>query len=248
MKKILTFGLFVSFLSMGLVGCQQSKACPTEDKIKTGVKELIPQEFRVESVQALKDIPGLCEVVIKVGVQPIVFYTDKEMKYVLAGNLISLADRKNITRERQQEFMKVGQDLLNELEKHKDFAFGKVGSEKYIYMLTDPDCPFCKRSEPIVEKWADEKGVEVRVILFPLPIHPQAFGKSVALVCDKKGWEEYKSGYSSNNQCEDGKKKIESNLQLAGRYGINGTPTFIGMNGIIHVGLPTEQDLDKLIQ
>jgi thiol:disulfide interchange protein DsbC len=191
MRKVLAFGLFVSFLSAGLASCQQSKACPTEDKIKTSVKELIPQEFKVESVQTLKDIPGLCEVVVKVGAQPLVFYT---------------------------------------------------------YLFTDPDCPFCKRSEPIVEKWANEKGVEVRVILFPLPIHPQAFGKSVALVCDKKGWEEYKSGYNSKNQCEDGKKKIESNLQLAEKYGISGTPTFIGMNGKIHVGVPTEQDLDKLIQ
>ena len=245
MKKALVFSLFASFV---LVSCQQGKACPKEDKVKASMKEFIPQEFRVESIQALKEIPGLCEVVIKVDGQPLVFYTDKEMRYVLAGNLLSLADKKNITRERQQEFMKVSQDLLKELEKHKDFAFGKVGSQKYIYMFTDPDCPFCKRSESIVEKWANEKGVEVRVILFPLPIHPQAFGKSVALVCDKKGWEEYKSGYNSNNQCEDGKKKIESNLQLAEKYGISGTPTFIGMNGKIHVGLPTEQDLDRLIQ
>jgi len=245
MKKALVFSLFASFV---LVSCQQGKACPKEDKVKASMKEFIPQEFRVESIQALKEIPGLCEVVIKVDGQPLVFYTDREMKYVLAGDLLSLVDKKNITRERQQEFMKVSQDLLKELEKHKDFAFGKVGSQKYVYMFTDPDCPFCKRSEPIVEKWANEKGVEVRVILFPLPIHPQAFGKSVALVCDKKGWEEYKSGYNSNNQCEDGKKKIESNLQLAEKYGISGTPTFIGMNGKIHVGLPTEQDLDRLIQ
>jgi thiol:disulfide interchange protein DsbC len=82
-KKILTVGLFVSFLFAGFASCQQSKACPTEDKIKTGIKELIPREFKVESVQTLKDIPGLCEVVIKVGAQPLVFYTDKEMKYVL---------------------------------------------------------------------------------------------------------------------------------------------------------------------
>jgi thiol:disulfide interchange protein DsbC len=245
MKKALVFSLFASFM---LVSCQQGKACPTEDKVKASMKEFIPQEFKVESVQALKEISGLCEVVIKVDAQPLVFYTDKEMKYVMVGNLLSLADKKNITRERQQKFMKVSQDLLKELEKHTDFAFGKVGSQKYIYLWTDPDCPFCKRSEPIVEKWANEKGVEVRVILFPLPIHPQAFGKSVALVCDKKGWEEYKSGYNSNNQCEDGKKKIENNLQLAEKYGINGTPTFIGMNGKIHAGLPTEKDLDKLIQ
>jgi thiol:disulfide interchange protein DsbC len=248
MKKILAFGLFASLLSAGLLSCQQSKACPTEDKVKAGVKEFIPQEFKVESIQTLKDIPGLCEVVIKVGVQPLVFYTDKEMKYILVGNLLSLADKKNITRERQQEFMKLSQEEVKELEKHTDFVFGKVGSQKYIYLFTDPDCPFCRRSEPIVEKWANEKGVEIRVILFPLPIHPQAFEKSVSLICDKKGWEEYKSGYNSKNQCEDGKRKIESNLQLAEKYGINGTPTFVGMNGKIHAGVPTEQDLDRLIQ
>jgi len=231
----------------GLASCQQTKACPTEDKIKTEVKDLIPQEFKVESVQALKDIQGLCEVVIKVGAQPLVFYTDKEMKYIMAGNLISLADKKNITRERQQEFMKVSQEELKELEKHTDFVFGEKSSGKFIYMFTDPDCPFCKRSEPIVEKWAQEKGVEVRVILFPLPIHPDAFPKSVSLICDKKGWEEYKSRYKSDNQCEEGKRKVESNLALAEKLGINGTPTFIGSNGRIHSGLPTEEDLNRLI-
>ena len=246
MKKLAVLGLLLS-ASFLLNNCQQSKACPTEDKIKAGVKDLIPQEFKVESVQMLKDIPGLCEVVIKVGAQPLVFYTDKEAKYVLAGSLISLADKKNITRERQQEFMKLSQEQLKELEKYTDFTFGEKSSGKFIYKFTDPDCPFCKRSEPIVEKWAKEKGVEVRVILFPLPIHPGAFPKSVSLICDKKGWEEYKSGYKSENQCEDGKRKVEENLALGERIGIGGTPTFVGSNGKIHSGLPTEEDLNKLI-
>ncbi|WP_333785052.1 DsbC family protein [Thermocrinis sp.] len=245
-KKVAALGIILGAFG-GMVSCQQTKACPTEDKIKAGVKDLIPQEFKVESVQTLQAIPGLCEVVIKVGPQPLVFYTDKEMKYLMAGNLISLADKKNITRERQQEFMKVSQDQLKELEKHTDFTFGQKSSGKFIYMFTDPDCPFCKRSEPIVEKWAQEKGVEVRVVLFPLPIHPDAFPKSVSLICDKKGWEEYKNGYKSNNQCEEGKRKVEGNLALAERFGINGTPTFIGSNGRIHSGLPTDEDLNKLI-
>jgi len=245
-RKIAVFGLILSALIL-FNDCKQSKACPSEDKIKACVKELIPQEFKVESVQMLKDIPGLCEVVIKVGAQPLVFYIDKSANYVLTGNLISLANKKNITRERQQEFMKLSQKQLKELEKYTDFTFGEKSSGKFIYKFTDPDCPFCKRSEPIVEKWAKEKGVEVRVILFPLPIHPDAFPKSVSLICDKKGWEEYKSGYRSANQCEYGKRKVEENLALGEKIGISGTPTFVGSNGRIHVGLPTEEDLNKLI-
>jgi len=241
MRKTLALALFL------LTGCQVSSECPSKDTLKANLKDFIPGQFEVESVQPLKEMPSVCEVVLKVGPQPIIFYTNKDGKYVLAGNLIDIANKQNLTRARQQEFMKLSQDLLKELQNHTDLVFGKVGSQKYIYLFTDPDCPFCKRSEPVVEKWANEKGVEVRVILYPLPIHPQAFGKSVALVCDGKGWEEYKSGYVSSSQCEEGKKKIESNLQLAEKYGINGTPTFIGMNGKIHAGLPTEQDLDKLI-
>jgi len=241
MRKTLTLALFL------LAGCQVSSECPSKETLKTNLKDFIPGPLEVESVQPLKELPSVCEVVLRVGAQPIIFYTNKDGKYVLAGNLINLANKQNLTIARQQELMKVSQDILRELQKHTDFVFGKVGSQKYIYFFTDPDCPFCKRSEPIVEKWAIEKGVEVRVILYPLPIHPQAFGKSVALICDKKGWEEYKSGYTSNNLCEEGKQKIESNLKLTEKYGINGTPTFIGMNGKIHVGVPIEQDLDKLI-
>ncbi len=129
---------------------------------------------------------------------------------MLAGKLIAIANKQSLTKARQQELMKVSQDLLKELQNDAGFAFDKVVSQKYIYLFTDPDCPFCKRFESIVEKWANEKGVEVRVILFPLPIHSQAFGKSVTLVCDKKGWEEYKNGYTSNNQCEKGKKKLKA--------------------------------------
>jgi thiol:disulfide interchange protein DsbC len=244
MRKTLALVVFSGFL---FAGCQTSSECPSKDSLKTNLKDFIPEQFEVESVQPLKEIPSVCEVVLKVDAQPLVFYTDKDGKYVFAGTLIDIANKQNLTRTRQQELMKLSQDLLKEFQNHTDFAFGKVGSQKYIYLFTDPDCPFCKRSESAVEKWANEKGVEVRVILYPLPIHPQAFGKSVALVCNKKGWQEYKNGYTSGNQCEDGKKKLESNLKLAGKYGINGTPTFVGMNGKIHVGVPTEQDLDKLI-
>jgi thiol:disulfide interchange protein DsbC len=244
MRKKLVLALFSGSL---LAGCYTSTECPSKDSLKANLKEFIPGQFEVESVQGLKEMPGVCEVVLKVGAQPIIFYTNKDGKYVLAGNLIDITNKRNLTKDRRQELTRLSQDILKELQNHTDFTFGKVGSQKYIYLFTDPDCPFCKRSEPIVEKWANDKGVEVRVILYPLPIHPQAFGKSVALICDKKGWEEYKNGYTSNNQCEEGKKKIESNLQLAEKYGINGTPTFIGMNGKIHVGIPTEQDLDKLI-
>lgn len=239
---VLSGAIFFAVSSSCGVG---SAKCPTKDAIKNSVKELIPQDFTVESVSGVKEISGLCEVVIKIGAQPLVFYTDSTANYVVAGNIISLKDKKNITRERQQEFMKVSQDQLKELEKHVNFTYGQ--GKKFIYYITDPDCPFCKKSEPTIEEWAKKNNVQVKVILFPLPIHPEAFGKSVALVCDKKGWDELVKGYNSKNQCDEGKKVITDNLQFLSQLGVNGTPTFVGMNGKMHSGVPTEEDLNKLV-
>ena len=248
-KLVLIPTMLISAYIVGSCG-QTSAKCPSDAQIKEKVKDFIPQDFTVESVTNLKDIAGLCEVVVKVGAQPIVFYMDKEGKYLLAGNLISIGDKKNLTRERQQEFMKVSQDILKELEKHVNLKFGE--GQKYIYKITDPDCPFCKRSQPIIEEWAKKNNVEVRYILFPLPIHPEAFPKSVAMICGKGKVEELYGDLSkdfiSQNQCEEGKKAIEENLKLAEKLGIGGTPTFIGMNGKIHSGVPTEEDLDALIK
>ncbi|RMH81016.1 MAG: DsbC family protein [Acidobacteria bacterium] len=243
LKKILLLTAF-TLPTTFMLACGQTK-CPTKDQVKSSVKELIPQEFTVESVSQLQGIKGLCEVVVKVGVQPLVFYMDGQAQYVLAGNLISLKDKKNLTRDRQQEFMKVSTDQLKEIEKHVNVRHGE--GTKYIYFITDPDCPFCKRSNPIVEEWAKKAGVQIRLIFFPLPIHPEAFGKSVAVICDKKGFKEYTEGYTSQNQCEEGKKAVQSNLELMQKLGVSGTPTFIGMNGKVHSGLPTEEDLNKLV-
>ncbi|MCS6998369.1 MAG: DsbC family protein [Aquificaceae bacterium] len=245
LKKLSLFSALV-FTAFTTGACGQlSTKCPAKDQVKTSVKEFIPQDFTVESVSQLKDIKGLCEVVVKVGAQPLVFYMDGEGRYLLAGNLISLKDKKNLTRDRQQEFMKVSAEQLKELEKHVNIKLGE--GSKYLYFITDPDCPFCKRSNPLVEDWAKKKGVQVRVIFYPLPIHPEAFGKSVAVICDKKGFKEYAEGYTSKNQCEEGKKAVEANLQLMNKLGISGTPTFVGMNGKMHSGVPTEEDLDKLV-
>ncbi len=245
MKKllILSSAALISVVS----ACSSVSKCPTQDQVKSVAEEFIPQSFSVESVSSVKDIPGLCEVVIKVGAQPLVFYTDSNANYIVAGNLISVKDKKNLTQERRKEFMKVEKNMLEELEKRVDFTYGS--GNKYIYYITDPDCPFCKRSEPILKDWADKNGIQIKVLLFPLPIHPEAFGKSASLICEKKGFEDLMKGNYGNNQCDQGKAKVQQNLEfLAERLGVGGTPTFVGMNGFMHSGVPTQEDLDKLVK
>ncbi len=247
-RKVMKKFLISVGMPLAVLSCSIGQtSCPTQDQVKSAVKEFIPQEFNVVWVSNLKDIPGLCEVVVKVGAQSIVFYMDSKGKYIMMGNLLSVEEKKNITGERQREFMKVEKDILAELEKRVDFTYGK--GNKYIYYIADPDCPFCKRAESILKEWADKNSVQIKVILFPLPIHPSAFGKSVSLICEKRSFEDLVEGNYGNKECEEGKAKVQQNLEfLTQRVGINGTPTLIGMNGRYHLGVPTEEDLKKLVE
>lgn len=184
--------------------------------------------------------------VVRVGTQPLVFYTDTQAQHIIMGNIMRVKDRRNLTRERLQEFVRLPSQVLKDLEKITAFTYGE--GSKHIYYISDPDCPFCKRSHPILEEWAKKQGVQIKVILFPLPIHPSAFEKSVALICDKKGFKELDQGYTSKNQCQEGIRKVQDTIDYMQKLGIGGTPVFIGMNGRMHMGVPTEEDLNKLIQ
>lgn len=234
-------------LALGAQGLANAKACPSEKEIKEKVKELVPRNFQVADIKELSQVKGLCQVVIKMGIKPVVFYTDKKADYILVGNLLDLKEKKNLTAEETQKYAKLDKATLRKLEKHVNIVYnGKA--KKYIYFISDPDCPFCKKAEPVLKEWADKNNVALKVILFPLPIHPQAKDKAVALICDKKGLEDVHNNYTSKNMCEKGKKAVEANLKFLNELGVSGTPTLIGMNGNVIQGLPrSESELDSLV-
>ncbi len=255
MKRVLMAG-FLGLLIFS-TGCQGfATSCPTEEEVKDAMKGLISGDYTIEDISPLEQIKGLCQVVVKARNQPIVFYIDPQAKYIMAGNLLEIETRKNLTREVARDYMRVDKKTLEELEKRVNLTFGE--GTKYIYYITDPDCPFCKRTEPILEEFAKKHNVQIKVILFPLPIHPEAFAKSVGLICDKKGFKElmskdelsklYNKYKEEKKQCEKGKKAVKDNLQfLTHQMGVTGTPTIIGMNGKIISGVPREEDLLELI-
>ena len=232
-----------------ILSCQanQVKSCPDENTVKTNLSKLVNTDFKIESVKPLKEIEGLCEVVLKLGLRPVVVYTNHEAKYFIVGNVFNSETKQNLTQATVDKYRTVSKEVLTELEKRVNMTYGE--GEKFVYYITDPDCPFCQRFSPMLKDWADKNKVTVKVILYPLPIHPQAKPKSIAMVCDKRGYEDIHTYTETKNQCEEGKKAIEDNIKFLGKLGISGTPTVIGMNGKVIVGLPRSTDeLNSLIQ
>ena len=248
MKK---FVIGVIGLSALLYACQTTQAkggCPKEEVLKNNLKNLINRNFTIASAKPMSEMMELCEVVVKIGLRPVVIYTNREGKNIIVGNVFNLETKENLTQRTTTQHMTVSKDVLGKLENHVNIIEGE--GDKYVYYINDPDCPFCQRFSPMLKKWAKEKKVKIKVILYPLPIHPKAKAKSIALICDKKGYDDiHNKKLKTKNQCDAGKKAIEANMQFLQQLGVSGTPTIIGMNGKIIVGLPrSPEELDTLIQ
>ena len=73
--------------------------------------------------------------------------------------------------------------------------------------------------------------------MFPLAMHKGAREQCVAVVCDKKSFEELESGYTSDNQCAEGAKLVDDTVALLSGKGITGTPTYLFGDGRFQSGV-----------
>ena len=231
-------------------------SCPTASQFDKNFHNLIPSpEIKVVKVEPAP-IKGLCQAIVNFNGQKLIFYTDESGKYLLFGirglvNIIDLKTRENLTQKTLEELNRLSNKQIHELDKYVAFTYGKKG--KVVYLFTDPECPFCQRLEPTLKKLADEGLIQVKVILFPLPFHPHAKEKAVAIVCHNIGWKGLQRGYWNGEkmnqlgkwQCEKGEKLIKESIEIGRKYGVSGTPTMITEEGKKVVGALPEPILKK---
>ena len=83
-----------------------------------------------------------------------------------------------------------------------------------------------------------EKGeAKIKVLMFPLAMHKGAREQCVAVICDKKSFEELENGYTSDNQCAAGAKLVDDTVALLSGKGITGTPTYLFSDGRFQSGV-----------
>jgi thiol:disulfide interchange protein DsbC len=245
-KNSFVFFLFVAGLLLvwGMVfPFAGSAECPSAEKLQKGIKKIFPKlQFDLVKISP-SEMPGLCQTQIKVGNQVYVLYSDQRGDYLFSGNLFEIKNGRNLTMETQQAANRLTAEDMRTLETLSPFSLGN--GKKIIYLVTDPQCPYCKQAETLLKKWVAKEDLQVRLLMFPLDIHKGAKEQCISILCDNKGVEGFEAGYQSNNQCSEGIKKIENTIAFLHKKGISSTPTFIFSDGIYISGLPPEEDLRK---
>jgi thiol:disulfide interchange protein DsbC len=73
--------------------------------------------------------------------------------------------------------------------------------------------------------------------MFPLAMHKGAREQCIAVICDKKGFEDLENGYKSESTCSEGEKLVDETIALLSGKGITGTPTYIFPDGRFQSGV-----------
>ena len=138
-------------------------------------------------------------------------------------------------------------------------VFGNKNSNKIVYVITDPECPYCARLHKSIEKvLKTDKNVQFRILFYPLPFHRHAKELASAVICLKDSSEALSTIFNTQKnqssikkfasmRCKKGDEILKEHIKFGESIGVRGTPTIILSNGIMTSGALSPRDLEKLI-
>ena len=154
-------------------------------------------------------------------------YITKDKKYTILGNVLNNKDGSPLRANFPVNKKIVQNGVL--------FTFGK--GKKDIYVVTDPECPFCRIMEAKTKKIL-EKNYKVHIILFPLPFHKHARAMSYYILAAKTDEEKAKrfrevlegsNAWKNYKPTKEEKAKFDKMLNNSKKavieLGAKGTPT-----------------------
>lgn len=248
-KKIQTFLIFALliefFPSIGFCNCPQPKEV-REKLIKIWPRS--KDRLKIEKISPLPEWSEFCEVLVSFGGPFRSFiYVHKSGRFAFAGQLLDLSKGENLTRKKLAALQRFNPLDLLRLEGAVGYVWGSKKG-KILYFITDPDCSYCKKILPMLERLVKEGKVTIKVIYYPLErIHPKAKEKAVSLICENKPPTELLKNYNATASCDLGKKKLEYAKKTLKFLGINSVPVLIRSDGKMLKGAVSEARLREFV-
>jgi len=159
-----------------------------------------------------------------------ILYVTKDKKYTILGQVIDNKTKHPVKFPIDKNIVKQG----------VAFTFGK--GKKEIYLVTDPECPFCRKLEQS-KKEILEKNYKVHVILMPLPFHRNAIPMSYYILAGKtdaekaqrmrevlSGSNKWKNFKPTKEQIKKFNEQLIKSRQAAAELEARGTPSIYDEN------------------
>lgn len=210
-----------------------------------GLRERLEEHIPGLSVDALEEsaIPGLYEFVIGSRV----FYLSADGRYLIQGELVDLDAGRNLTEMRRARLRAT---MLEGVPEADMVIFEPDAESRYtITVFTDIDCGYCRKLHAEIEA-LQGSGVRVRYLLYPRSgLDTESAKKAEAVWCSEDRNDALTRAKAGRRVAAKpcGETPVGSNLELARRIGVTGTPAiFTGNGDMIRGYLPHGRLLEEL--
>jgi thiol:disulfide interchange protein DsbC len=228
-------------------GCAGDKGC-AQNCIECHklTSEEADKLLKTERLQArvldvrMSPVMGLWEVELERGGSSFIVFVDFAKKHVVEGKFLPV--------EQIGKPPPLAKVDLTKIPLEDAVVMGDAKAENKVIVFDDPDCPYCGKfhneAKKIIEKRED---IAFYLKLFPLPIHPEAYDKSRAIICNDKSLKLLEDAFAGKKlpepDCEA--KEVDATIALGKELGIRGTPTIILPDGRL---LPGYVDADTFLE
>ena len=213
-------------LAAALLVHAAAQAAPADtDAVLAALKQKYP--LTTFTSVAPSPVQGLYEVVMGRRVA----YTDSAGRYFLYGSLVDMKTNDDLTAARMEDLSRVD---IRRLPLRDAIVRVNGRGRRALYVFSDPDCPYCRRLEPELDKLDD---VTIYVFLYPLEsLHSDAARKAQSIWCEadeKKRLELWHRVVSKTQEVATAEcpNPLQRNLALGESLGLRGTPTLIAADG-----------------
>ncbi len=191
----------------------------------------------VDNVLSVRMSPvnGLWEVDVQKAGQRWPLYIDFSKEYVIAGQILQMSTKKNLTGNRILSMNRVD---VSQVPLSGAIVIGRKDAKRRIIVFDDPSCPHCAELHVTAgEIVAKNPDVAFFVRPFPRNNDRPTYEKALSIVCAGTT-QALEDGFAGKPlpKGECGSKDVDETIRLAQRFNIRSTPTMIFPDGRVVPG------------
>lgn len=189
--------------------------------------------------------------------RPLALYVTEDGQHALIGSLLN-AEGEDLTGAVIEEKVSRPQSKVM-WDKLKDSAWiadGSDSAEKFVYVFTDPNCPYCKRLWNDARPWVDAGKIQLRHVMVGT-LGESSQKKAAYLLSTENPEAALKDNESGKKAAKELKtiaaeqrQQLDENQQLMANLGASGTPAILYLDptGMLqmHPGAPQGEQIIEL--
>ncbi len=231
-----------AILCLFVLTCATTVAADANDD--AAVRNALAKLFPNQPDATLHDtpLPGMREVVV--GTQ--VLYMSHDGRYVLAGPLVDSETGENLTERRVAS---ARADLLRDSEQVQRYRWAGEGNARTITVVTDIDCPYCRRLHKDIPKY-NAAGIAVEYVMLPRSgKDTPSYFKTVGAACATQPEDAITAAMNGEKTVEQScENPIDEHMALARALGVTSTPTIVLDDGRMVLGQKSPEALLTMME